>query len=201
MPNLIRREPREDAPAFAPPARQPYLFPADLFTREAPGPTRFWTCVRTRPRWEKKLTRWLLRSGMTHYLPVVPNPTVSGRKRRISEIPLFPGFVFVEGDHDKGDFDRLGNVVFVLKPRIPRQADQLHHELWNIWTGLSSGLYVSPVQNLAAGEPCRITRGPLQGAQARFERAGRNGRLILQVELMGSGLAVEVPPDAIELID
>jgi transcription antitermination factor NusG len=58
---------------------------------------------------------------------------------------------------------------------------------------------VAPVRNLAAGEICRITEGPLQGVEARFERAGRKGRLILQVEMMGGGIAVEVPESGVEV--
>ena len=196
---LIRREEGPEADGVSVPLRQPYLFPPDTFdTLEGEAP--FWTCVRTRPRWEKKFAHWLDGQKLGYFLPVLPHETVSGRKRRVSELPLFPGFVFVRGNHTKGDFDRMGSVVFVLKPEHPHQIVQLHAELRNVWNGLTSGLYVTPIQTLAAGEPCRITRGPLQGVVARFERLGRNGRVILQVELMGGGLAVSVPTDEIELV-
>lgn len=200
MVTLLRREPG-DARGLAVPALQKYVHPESLFAQPASGTPLFWTCVRTRPRWEKKFAEWLAGQKMNHFLPVVPHETVSGRKRRVSDLPLFPGFVFVEGSHTKGDFDRLGKVVYVLRPESPREVEQLHAELAGVWSGLTSGLYVTPVNNLAAGERCRITRGPLQGVIARFERPGRAGRVVLQVELLGAGIAVEVPTEDIELPD
>lgn len=182
------------------PVRQPYLHPPDLFTRAAGGDVRRWTCVRTRPRWEKKFADWLLARRQDFFLPVFRHETVSGRKRRTSELPLFPGFVFVAGDFAKKDFVLAGSVAYVLKPEGERGAAQLDRELQNIWRGLESGLYVAPVQNLAAGETCRIVRGPLQGVEARFERLGRAGRLLLQVEMMGGGIAVEVSEDEVEVV-
>ena len=158
-----------------------------------------WTCVRTRPRWEKKFTGWLRERRLNFFLPVLHRETVSGRKRRQMSIPLFPGYVFVEGECGKGDLDRTGMVVYVLKPRGILEVAQLHNELWSVWCGLTSGLYVTPLQNLAVGERCVIRHGALQGVPARFERVGRGGRIVLQVDLMGGGLVVEVPPDAVEI--
>jgi transcription antitermination factor NusG len=180
-------------------ARQPFLHPEGLFEGEPEDSGPFWSCVRTRPRWEKKFAEWLRERGRGFFLPVFRHETVSGRKRRTSELPLFPGFVFVEGDLTKKDFAQTGSVAYVLRPRGPREAAQLHRELRNIWCGLTSGLYVAPVRNLAAGEICRIARGPLQGVEAKFERMGREGRLVLQVEMMGGGIAVEIPANEVEV--
>ncbi len=176
---------------------QPFLFPPDRFVA-GPSEPSAWTCVRTRPRWEKKFAEWLHGRGQGYYLPVFHHETISGRKRRISQMPLFPGYVFVAGDFDKKDFVETGRVAYVLKPRGAAGSAQLESELRGIWRGLTSGLYVEPVRNLAAGEICRIIGGPLQGGEARFERMGRGGRLVLQVEMMGGGIAVELPAHEVE---
>jgi len=195
---MLRQKPRDPAQE-ARPESQPYVWPADLFSVFGSEAGEIWTCVRTRPRWEKKFTAWLMERQRPCFLPVFHHETVSGRKRRRSELPLFQGFVFVKGDFTKKDFVQTGSVAYVLKPRGGREANQLHRELKNIWSGLVSGLYVTPVQNLAAGETCRIVRGPLQGVEAKFERKGRGGRLVLQVELMGGGVALEMPADEVEI--
>jgi transcription antitermination factor NusG len=179
--------------------RQRFLYPDSLFSVDSGEKSFFWICVRTRPRWEKKFAEWLRERHRVFFLPVFRHETVSGRKRRVSELPLFPGFVFVAGDLTKKDFAQTGSVAYVLRPRGSQEAVQLSRELRNIWCGLASGVYVAPVQNLAAGETCRIIRGPLQGVEAKFERMGREGRLILQVEMMGGGIAVEVPGDEVEV--
>ncbi len=193
---VLRRDQKADAEGPAP-IIQPYVFPADLYTSKfAAGGTR-WVCVRTRPRWEKKFAGWLIERRRSCFLPVFPHATLSGRKRRVSLLPLFPGFVFVAGDWAKKDFTQTGSVAYVLRPRGPQEAAQLDRELAGIWRGLTSGLYVAPVHALAGGEVCRIIQGPLQGAEAKFERMGRGGRLILQVEMMGGGIAVEVPAEEV----
>lgn len=132
-------------------------------------------------------------------MPVFRRETVSGRKRRTSQIPLFPGFVFAGGDFGKKDFAATGCVAYVLRPHGAMEAARLHRELRDVWRGLTSGLYVEPVRNLAVGETCRIMSGPLTGVEAKFERQGRSGRLILQVEMMGGGVAVEVPSGEVEV--
>ena len=195
---VLRHAGRAEADAAAP-VPQPFLYPETLFSGDPAGDPAFWVCIRTRPRWEKKFAEWLQERHRVFFLPVFRRETVSGRKRRVSDLPLFPGFVFVAGDLFKKDFAQTGSVAYVLRPRGPQEAVQLRRELRNIWNGLTSGLYVAPVQNLAAGEVCRIVRGPLQGVEAKFERMGRGGRLILQVEMMGGGLAVEVPPGEVEV--
>ncbi len=179
---------------------QPFLFPEGCWGREGAGEAAFWVCVRTRPRWEKKFAEWMLARRRTFFMPVFRHETSSGRKRRTSQIPLFPGFVFVAGDYHKKDFAATGCVAYVLRPRGAQEAAQLRRELRDVWRGLTSGLYVEPVRNLAAGETCRIKAGPLCGVEAKFERMGRVGRLILQVDMMGGGVAVEVPADEVDVL-
>ena len=167
------RKSRETAGAI--PVAQPYTYPVDLFLGTSGTSERWSTCVRTRPRWEKKFAAWMRGQDRPHFLPVFAHETLSGRKRRVSELPLFPGFVFVAGKCDKKEFSATGCVVYVLAPRGQAEAEQLHRELTGIWRGLTQGAYVAPVRNLAVGETCRIREGPLQGVEARFERLGRQG--------------------------
>jgi transcription antitermination factor NusG len=193
---LLRQEQKGRAAASV--VDQPFVCPDDLFSRPSCPAGDRWTCVRTRPRWEKKFAGWLRDHGQTFFLPVFLHETHTGRKRRVSQLPLFPGFVFVAGAWTKKDFSPTGSVAYVLAPRGEAEARQLHAELKNVWRGLTSGMYVAPVRNLAAGERCRIVRGPLQGVEAKFERIGHNGRVILQVEMMGGGIAVETSADEVE---
>ena len=181
------------------PVSQPFLYPEGRFAENSDKSTAFWVCVRTRPRWEKKFAEWMMERQRNCFLPVFWHTTSSGRKRRTSQLPLFPGFVFAEGNYSKKDFAQTGCVAYVLRPQGAKEAAQLHRELKDVWRGLTSGLYLAPAQNLAAGEICRIIDGPLRGAEAKFERMGRKGRLILQVEMMGGGVAVEVPSNEVEV--
>lgn len=173
----------------------------DCFVEAGPGDPLRWTCVRTRPRWEKRFATWLLRKGYVHFLPTVERETTSGRHRRVSQVVLFPGYVFVEGEWRKQDFALEGSVVRVIRPEGPQQIRQLHEELWNVWRGMRSGAYLNPVMDLARGEWCEISKGPLRGVRGRYEKPGHQGRVVLQVEMLGVGVAVEVPVAILAPVD
>ena len=179
---------------------QPFLWPSELFdTGEG---FRFWTCVRTRPRWEKKFAVWLEGQRKAHFLPVFNRTTVSCRKRRTTEIPLFPGYVLVLGNHSKRTFARSDCVVRVLKPSCEMEARNLDRQIGEVWQGLKSGLPLMPVQDFAPGQRVEVLAGPLEGAMGRFVRNGRHGTLILSVEMLGVGVSVELTPDCrVESID
>ena len=163
-----------------------------------PGEPCFWTCVRTRPRWEKKLATFLDRRGDPYFLPTVRRETVSDRHRRFTDAILFPGYVFVARNCTKSDFLPNQTVVRLLKPEGPADIRRLHEELWQVWRGIESGLYLTPVEKVALGEECEIVGGPLQGLRGRYEKKGRQGRLILSVNLLGAGVAVEIATELVE---
>jgi hypothetical protein len=110
------------------------------FGAETAGEACFWTCVRTRPRWEKKFASLLDRRGDPFFLPTVRRETVSHRHRRTTDALLFPGYVFVARDCFKRDFAPSQIVVRLLKPEGPAEIRRLHDELWQVWRGIESGL-------------------------------------------------------------
>lgn len=176
-----------------------FVFPRLRFSGDTPGDPVFWTCVRTRPRWEKKFTAVLLAKKQPFFFPVFRKVSRSDRHTRILHIPLFPGYVFVEGDRTKRDLGLNSSVVRLLKPSSVQETGLLHHELWSVWRGMVSGAFLTPVDRLAAGEWCEIIEGPLRGVRGRFEQHGRQGRVVLQVDMLGMGVAVELPSGSIEV--
>ncbi len=172
---------------------QPYLYPTGYFTPEQPPADSFWTCVRTKPRWEKKLARWLEKERLTYYLPTLRRQVTSHRKTRVTDLPLFPGYLFIQGNLDKRDLVRSESVVTVVKPSGPSQAQKLHHELWSIWKSLTTGSGLELVRKLEPGQWVEVTAGPLKGIRGQFEKWGKGHRLVLGVDMLGVGVAVEVP--------
>jgi transcription antitermination factor NusG len=174
----------------------PYVYPDHLFADEE---TRlaapWWTCVRTRPRWEKKFARWLRATQMAHFLPTFSRSSMSYRKRRVTIEPLFPGFVFVQGACSKDDFLHSTSVVRLLKPGCDREATELASQLAAIWQAMMSGQPLAPVATLSAGQLVEILDGPLRGTTGRFQRMGRCGCLILAVSMLGVEVRVDLPPE------
>jgi transcription antitermination factor NusG len=178
---------------------QAFLWPEELFSEAGAGEAVWWSCICSRPRWEKKLARWLQGRQIAHFLPVVYRETSSGRKRRLSAVPLMPGYLFLRGEVQKRDLAASGMVVRVLQPRSRAEANTLHRQLWSLWLALRHGSLLEAVARpMRPGDPVRVIGGPLRGAEGRFEGPGRHGRLLLTVDLVQQAVRVEVTPDDLE---
>ncbi len=176
---------------------QTYLNPGNLFEYDnnSYNATRFWTCVATRPRWEKRFTRWLMAQNIHYYMPTYTKTTISHRKRRTTILPLFPGYVFVVGDYTKQSFTRSGAVVRVLKPLCDAENKAINKQLKTIWLTNINNLQTSPVIMPQEGELIEIIDGPLEGTIGRFIKKGRKNCLIIEVDMLETGVQVELPSE------
>jgi len=170
-----------------------------VFSPEGPGTPVFWTCVRTRPRWEKKFAAFIAQTREPVFLPTVRRETVSHRHRRTTDVVLFPGYVFVARDCARRDFLPGRMVVRLIKPEGSGAILRLHEDLWQVWRGIHSGLYLAPLETLAAGDECEVIAGPMRGVRGRYEKKGSRGQLVLAVYALGTAVAVEIDEGNVRL--
>jgi len=175
------------------PDPQPFVFPPNLFERgpQASGAV-FWSCLRARPRWEKKLAAWLRVYGFCHFLPTYRKETVSYRKRRVTDMPLLPGYVFVVGDHNKESFKEIQSVAYIIKPNGDDEVRDLDLELNSLWKAVNSGETVRLRQHYHPGQRIVVRNGPLEGTIGVFLKEGNHGKLIIWMDLLGIGAEVEL---------
>lgn len=132
---------------------------------------------------------------MPHFLPTYTTTRVSHRKRRMIIEPLFPGYVFVRGACQKRHFTQSSSVVRCLHPRSDHEAGALTRQLVDIWRAAASGLPMVPSPSLASGQQIEIVDGPLRGTVGCFREMGKGGSLDLTVDMLGSGVRVELSPE------
>ncbi len=176
---------------------QPFCYPADLFTKLRSPNTDRWMCVRTRPRWEKKLSRWLTDRGIPHFLPVYRKRTVSHRRVRISEIPLLPGFIFVLGWREKRGFTESHCVVDILRATSVRANRRLADEIHTLWRMVTIGEHPVLVNQWMPGQRIRVVSGPLAGAIGQYIRDCSGGMLVAWFDLLGVGASVRLDPETV----
>lgn len=171
---------------------EPELYPPDLWTRpEGPPLDRPWWCLHTRPRQEKAVARDLLNHSLTFYLPVVLQETRTPAGRRIrSRVPLFGGYVFLQGD-DAARREALATNRLVQSLPVPDPA-ALVADLKQIERMLRSGLPVVPEPTYPVGARVRIASGPLTGLVGVVLRRGSRDRFVAVVRLLGHGAAVDL---------
>jgi transcription antitermination factor NusG len=170
-----------------------FVHPPQLFHGDAPTDSGAveWTCLRTKPRSEKAFAAWLAGRDAAHFLPTQERITKSHRRVRRTSAPLFPGYLFVAGDKTKADFRGAPWLVDVA-PSTPQQRQRLHGELWRLHRALVSGSPLEIVRELLPGETVEVVSGAMKGTVGSFQRWGKQGRLVLWVEMLGAGASVEI---------
>ncbi len=157
-----------------------------------------WHLLHTKSRQEKLLADELFRMGITHYLPVAKHIRVYGKRKIQVELPLFPGYVFLRGNiEDAFQASRTHRVA-----RIITVADQnrLTWELTNLDLAFRNNAPLDPYPYLRQGVRVEVRSGPLQGLQGFIESKLNSGQLVIQIEMLGRAVVVEVAGASLEPI-
>ncbi len=158
---------------------------------------RHWYALRTYPRHEKGVRERLQSRSVECFLPLFEQTRKwkNGQKMRV-ELPLFPGYLFVEIDPARRAH------VLEIPGAISLVGSQ--HELWPVSDSqiqmLRDDLHLrkfEPYTYLSAGQKVRIKSGPLANLTGILIRKNSSLRVVLTLDQIMQGVAVEV--DACEV--
>ena len=162
---------------------------------------KHWYAVHVRPRSEKKAAAGLEASGMEYYLPlVITMRQWSDRKKKV-QIPLIPGYCFVNvEERDFLPVLQQNHVVNFVKTEgrpavIPAcQIDFLRRMLDQ------SEIEFELLQQMPKpGQEVEIIAGPMIGLRAEVVRTNKKSKVILRMEAIGTAIRVEVPLSSVML--
>jgi len=161
----------------------------------AAGPL-VWYVLHTRPRCEKKLEDYCRVSQLEHYLPLRKEVKVYQRRKVAVRKPLFPGYVFARFDSSQ----RAGVLQSRQVVRVLAVRDQAGfiNEIDQIRKALAIEPTLGPCPALQRGNPVRIVIGPFQGLEGVVSAFKGQTRVIMNVNLIGQGVPLEVTPDMLE---
>ena len=118
-----------------------------------------------------------------------------GRKMK-SLIPLFPGYLFFVADetarYSVMTTNRVVRVIDVV------DQEQLLDELTQLRTALEGGAKLDPYPFFTKGTQCRVTCGSFQGVEGVVQRRKGSTYLVLQVEVLGQAVALEIDAGMVE---
>lgn len=162
-------------------------------------PERRWFVLHTRGNQEKKVAEQLSARHVEHFLPVTRHDRQYGRRREQVELPLFTGYVFLFGfPQDAYEQDRARRLVQIIEVRNQKRLDW---ELANIRQALERGADLSPHRHLREGVRVRVHRGPFEGLEGMIEDRTHRNRLVMQVDMLGRSVALELDGDVLESLD
>lgn len=176
------------------------LHPSQIACQVASGDEGWprWWVLRTRSRQEKAVATALQSMAIPHYLPLISAQRYHGARRATVDLPLFPGYVFLHGDRDATfEIERTRRIAGVLEVH-----DQLaiHRELENLRRAVQLDAGFDPYPYLSHGVWARVKSGPYEGVQGRIDRQAAPNKLILQVDLLQSAMAIELNGSLLELV-
>lgn len=149
-----------------------------------------WWVLHTRARHEKRVAEALDQHGVDYFMPLVPSKRTYGKRVVEFSVPLFPGYVFLSGDHDDVEVawqtNRVANIIPVSdQARLTRELRQIH-------ALITSGKPVDLYPGLRKGRRCRIVTGPLKGLEGVVTRRRNVSRFFVAVSFVGQSAVVEI---------
>jgi transcriptional antiterminator RfaH len=172
-------------------ALETYIQPENLLELPPTDSTlETWWVLHTRPRAEKTLARLFSDRGAKFYLPLCAREWCNRGRRFQSYLPLFPGYVFLNGDAD----DRVGALETNLVAHVLPVDDQhqLHGDLARVHQLLVTGAPVTPEERLEPGDPVEVIKGPLAGLEGKVIKRGKHLKFFIEVQFLRRAVSAEV---------
>lgn len=162
--------------------------------REAAGLP--WHVLWTRSNYEQRVYDQLAAKGFRLFLPRVRAWSRRGGLRHVEHLPMFPGYVFLHHNVDKGAYlevRRTTGLVRLLGERWDRLAVVPQEEIAAIQRMLSARMPILPHPYLRDGQRVRIKAGPLADVEGILIRSKPNkGLLVVSITMLRRSVAVEV---------
>lgn len=158
-----------------------------------------WFVLRTKARQEKVLARELEARSLAYFLPLVVQVRYHGPRKAIVEQPLFGGYIFLRSSlADAYVADRTRRVAQII--RVADQ-DRIDRELRSLHLALDSGAALDPYPYLKCGVNVQVRGGPFQGVRGVIESRSRANLLILQIQMLGRAVALEIDGSLLDVVD
>lgn len=156
-----------------------------------------WLVLRTRSRHESAVETSLQQKRINAYLPKRHVVRRWKGRKRVVELPLFPGYVFVQPSVDQYENIRYirGSCGLVLLGSKPAAMPERDLEAVKMLVGSGAELEVNP--KLIPGQRVKVIAGPFAGIQGELFRIKSQEHLVINAHLLGSSVSVVVDSDMI----
>jgi transcription antitermination factor NusG len=157
-----------------------------------------WHVVHAKPRCEKKFSEFCMAHSIAVDLPLREETKVYQRRKVTVQKPVFPGYVFVNYlPVEKGTVLKSNMVVRILPVE---NQDQLIRELAQVRQALSIDPTLDACAAFQSGKRVLIRKGPFQGLEGLVQTVKGRTKVVLNVEMIGRALSVEVGIEFLESV-
>lgn len=165
-------------------------------------PSPQWYALLTRSRFENVVHDAVHKKGIPIFLPKIKVKSKRKDRRKMIDVPLFPGYVFVHipatPDAQLSVLKTVGAVRILGYHTGPVPVPDAHIESLKIITDSGLNVTTGPENTLEKGTPVLVVSGPLSGAVGEFMRYRGQGRVIIRIQALGQFAGVEIDENDIE---
>lgn len=157
-----------------------------------------WFVIYTKPRREKKLAEYALKSEICYYLPLIDSVKYYDRKKVVYTKPMFTSYLFVRATHEqRQQLYTTGHTVAFYNVR-----DEIGflNELQHINQVRTKKVEVIPHQYLEKGTWVRFTEGPLKDVVGLVSDAKNIKKVVLQVNILRRAISVTAESNQLEIL-
>jgi len=158
-----------------------------------------WYAVYTKSKHEKVVYQLLTKKGLESYLPVRKVMRKWSDRKKLVELPLFAGYLFVHASlNDKIEILNVKGVVRILGGSRPEIIP--HEQIETLKNFENVEIEVDPYLHLKPGSMVRVVKGPLKGSTGFLIRKQSKFRLYVNMKLIMQSASVELDAADVEKI-
>jgi len=165
------------------------------------GPSRNWYAIHTRSRFENVVLDGLTRKEVEAFLPRITVRSKRVDRKKMIQIPLFPGYLFVKISLDPHEHlevvKTIGVVTFVGNRQGP--VPIAGESIASLKIMVQGGQEILTGSQFKQGDRVMVVSGPFAGVTGAFVRYRGRGRVVVNIEALGQYAAVEVNEEDIEV--
>lgn len=162
-----------------------------------------WYAIFTKPRSEKKVYQRMLDQQIEAFLPMVKTVRQWSDRKKTIEVPLISSYIFVNmPEKDLYKTLPIQGTVSVLKHLgKPAKIRNVEIENLRILSGSGENHQLSSNINVSSGDDVEVINGPFMGLIATCLREGKNHRVVVKIDSLGSCFNVNIPLSFLRKID
>ena len=163
-----------------------------------------WFALLTRSNFEQIVFDQVTRKKIDAFLPKTRKVSRRRDRKRIIEVPLFPGYLFVRScyssAHQLSILKTLGAVRMLGSTEGPTPIPDTQIHSLKTMTSAGTDLVTGSCISLKQGDPVMVLEGPMAGLKGEFFQHRGKGRVIIKIPLLGRYAGVEMDADNVEKI-
>ena len=160
-----------------------------------------WLVLRTKSRHENLVEQVLQQKQIVAYLPRRRVVRCWQGHKRTTDMPLFPGYLFVRPRSDQ--YESMRYIRGSCGPVLAADSRPAHlpeRDVAAVRLLSESGTAVTVDDGLAIGQRVKVVAGPFKGVEGALVHVKNQDLLVINVELVNSSVRVEVGREALEAL-